>query len=177
MYGAGFKSLCIGSERDPKTHSRMKKSLASAFSTKALAEQEIIVQRCLDGFIEKVGRLGQGPKGIDMTEWFEMIAFDVLGEMAFGESFSSVEQGPSLPAGSVGERIDFPRSRQATRLAAAYIKAPFFHHCGGQSATISLDSSIRFVGSANAHQWCPGQADGVQQTASFKVWTPPMVTR
>ncbi|MCJ1457139.1 hypothetical protein MMC28_007506 [Mycoblastus sanguinarius] len=28
-----------------------------------------------------------------MTEWFEMIAFDILGEMAFGESFGCVEQG------------------------------------------------------------------------------------
>ena len=93
MYGAGFDSLCIGSERDPVAHSRMKRSLAPAFSTKALAEQEGIVQKCIDEFVHKISPEGAGQNALNMTEWFEMIAFDILGEMAFGESFHSVEQG------------------------------------------------------------------------------------
>ncbi|KAJ5973643.1 hypothetical protein N7481_010853 [Penicillium waksmanii] len=32
IYGAGFDSLCIGSERNPDKHTRMKKSLSPAFS-------------------------------------------------------------------------------------------------------------------------------------------------
>lgn len=55
MYGSGYDSLCIGSERDPQNHARMKKSLSAAFSTKALMEQEEIIQRCVDGFVDKVG--------------------------------------------------------------------------------------------------------------------------
>lgn len=94
MYGAGFKSLCVGSERDPKTHSRMKKSLSGAFSTKALSEQETIIQHCVDEFVAKV-RIEGGPatKGLNMTKWYEMIAFDILGEMAFGESFGCIKEG------------------------------------------------------------------------------------
>ncbi|CAO1604330.1 hypothetical protein XANCAGTX0491_007889 [Xanthoria calcicola] len=38
IFGAGFKSGCIGSERDPVRHSQMKRLLAPAFSRKALAE-------------------------------------------------------------------------------------------------------------------------------------------
>lgn len=34
-----------------------------------------------------------GEGGVDLTEWFEMVAFDVLGEMAFGEGFGCVENG------------------------------------------------------------------------------------
>ncbi|KAM5474797.1 hypothetical protein MferCBS49748_000204 [Microsporum ferrugineum] len=56
MYGSDFDSLCIGSERRPQVHSRMHKFLTPAFSTKALAEQESIVQMCIDEFIEKVGK-------------------------------------------------------------------------------------------------------------------------
>ncbi|KAF9776196.1 hypothetical protein IL306_005670 [Fusarium sp. DS 682] len=94
MYGAGFRSLCIGSERDPQKHRKMKQSLTAAFSTKALREQEEIVANVVDAFVDKIGKLG-GPKsdGLDMTKWYEMLAFDVLGEMAFGESFGCIEDG------------------------------------------------------------------------------------
>ena len=95
MYGAGFDSLCIGSERDPSRHNRMKRSLAGAFSSKALFEQESTVQGCVDVFITKIGKLGQQKEGLNMTDWYEMIAFDILGEMAFGESFGCVETGKS----------------------------------------------------------------------------------
>lgn len=93
MYGSGFDSLCVGSERDPKKHSQMKKSLAAAFSTKALAQQESIVQQCVDDFIRRLGEEGASIKGLNMTKWFEMVAFDILGEMAFGESFHCIESG------------------------------------------------------------------------------------
>ena len=93
IYGSGFKSLCIGSERNPKVHSRMRKSLSAAFSTKALLEQENIIQDCIEGFIRKVQLEGAKPAGMNMSKWFEMVAFDILGEMAFGKSFDCIEEG------------------------------------------------------------------------------------
>ena len=72
----------------------MRRSLSSAFSTKALSEQQSIVAGNVDAFISKLGRLG-GPetKGLDMSKWYEMIAFDILGDMAFGESFHCIDTG------------------------------------------------------------------------------------
>lgn len=97
MYGAGFKSLCIGSERDPHKHKRMKTFLSAAFSTKALSQQEDIVSQVLDDFVDKIGNNdGQSVRGLNMTKWFEMVAFDLLGEMAFGESFHCIENGELL---------------------------------------------------------------------------------
>lgn len=96
MYGSGFDSLCIGSERDPKTHSRMKKSLSAAFSTRALLEQEDIIHQCVDAFIDRVGHDGSGTQGLNMTKWYEMVSFDILGEMAFGESFHCIEKGSTF---------------------------------------------------------------------------------
>ena len=49
IYGSGFKTGCIGSERDPAMHARKKKNLTAAFSVKALQQQEKIVQRVIDG--------------------------------------------------------------------------------------------------------------------------------
>lgn len=96
MYGAGFKSLCIGSERDPHKHGRMRKMLSAAFSTRVLMEQEDIITKAVDQFVTRLGTDGAQTNGLNMTKWYEMVAFDTLGEMAFGESFHSVEAGEFL---------------------------------------------------------------------------------
>ncbi|KAJ5735335.1 uncharacterized protein N7483_000460 [Penicillium malachiteum] len=80
IYGAGIRTGCIDSERDPKVHAEKKKNLTPTFSTKALQAQDPIIQRHIDRF------------GLDVVKWYEMIAFDILGEMAFGESFHCVER-------------------------------------------------------------------------------------
>ena len=53
------------------------------------------MQGVVDVFVRKIGGAGLGEKegGVNLTEWFEMVAFDVLGEMAFGEGFGCVENG------------------------------------------------------------------------------------
>lgn len=91
LYGSGYERLCIGSERDPKIHRRMKRDLTPAFSTQALYEQEGLISECVDRFVTKIGERGKEP--LNMTKWFEMVSFDILGEMAFGESFRAVENG------------------------------------------------------------------------------------
>lgn len=121
MYGSGFDSRCIGSERDPAQHNRMKRSLAGGFSNKALLEQEEIVQGCVDKFIEKIADAAAGPQGLNMTDWYEMLAFDVLGEMAFGESFHCIDDGPSFqsfpPFASVCSRTGSSHHRETALLA------------------------------------------------------------
>ncbi|KAI9368157.1 cytochrome P450 [Aspergillus egyptiacus] len=94
VFSAGFRRRCIGSERDPHKHSQMRKMLSPAFSQRALLEQESIIGGIVDRFIKIVGeRAPAESKGINMTKWFEMSSFDILGEMAFGESFHSLENG------------------------------------------------------------------------------------
>ena len=73
----------------------MKRSLAGGFSNKALLEQEQTVQGCVDKFINKIEQAATGKQGLNMTDWYEMLAFDVLGEMAFGESFHCIDDGLS----------------------------------------------------------------------------------
>jgi hypothetical protein len=94
VYGSAYKTGCIGSERDPKVHAQKKKNLTAGFSTKALALQEPIVQKCWDQFVAKVGPLSrQTEQGINIVKWLEMVTFDILGEMAFGEGFECVKKG------------------------------------------------------------------------------------
>ncbi|RYC55343.1 hypothetical protein CHU98_g10869 [Xylaria longipes] len=97
IFGARFKTGCIGSERGPQQHALKKKNLSAAFSTKALNAQEALVQKCWDQFVEKIGPLSRAtPEGIDIIKWFEMVTFDILGDMAFGESFHCIEEGKTM---------------------------------------------------------------------------------
>ena len=154
MYGAGFRRLCIGSERKPGVHSGMKKHLSAAFSSRALIEQESIVSAVLDRFVDRMGRDGTEPGGVNVTKWFEMVSFDVLGEMAFGESFGCIESGKAIDshhqhsAGRASYRPHFVAglsyfstcvlyarpadgsSRKASFLGRAYFRAPLLHHLG-----------------------------------------------
>ncbi|KAF2249404.1 cytochrome P450 [Trematosphaeria pertusa] len=94
IYGSGFRHSCIGSERDPKKHGNMRRMLSAAFSQRALLEQEAIVASTIDRFVEVLGeQMKSGTEALNMTKWYEMVSFDILGEMAFGESFHSIETG------------------------------------------------------------------------------------
>ncbi|KZL72864.1 benzoate 4-monooxygenase cytochrome P450 (BCL4p) [Colletotrichum tofieldiae] len=94
VFAAGFSSKCVGSERDPKKHSAMRKMLNPAFSQRGLLEQEEIISGIIDKFVSILGeKAGPGTKGLNMTKWYEMNSFDILGEMAFGESFHSLDTG------------------------------------------------------------------------------------
>lgn len=93
MFGSGYSVACLASERDPKRAGAKRSLFSHAFSAKALGEQEVVLQRCINSFIGRLGKLGNNSKGLNMVKWYEMVSFDILGEMAFGESFECIEKG------------------------------------------------------------------------------------
>lgn len=93
MLAAGFDEYCIVSERDPRKHGEKRAMFAAAFTQKALLEQESTIQRYVNQFVEKVGELGRGSRGIDMVKWYQMVSFDIFGELGFGETFGCIESG------------------------------------------------------------------------------------
>ena len=83
----------IVSERDPAKHCEMRKYLSNAFSDRSLKEQEHLISGVIDDFCEQVGERGSDQDGIDLSRWFNLLTFDVIGELAFGESFHGVRSG------------------------------------------------------------------------------------
>ncbi|KAF9729395.1 hypothetical protein PMIN06_011064 [Paraphaeosphaeria minitans] len=81
----------IVTERDPTKHRDMRKYLANAFSDRSLKEQEHLIARVIDTFVDQIGTHGRD--GINLTTWFNLMTFDVIGELAFGKSFGGVESG------------------------------------------------------------------------------------
>lgn len=134
VFGAGFRRRCIGSERDPHRHSEMRRMLSPAFSQRHLLEQESIIGRIIDRFVGIIGeKAPPESSGINMTKWFEMSSFDILGEMAFGESFHSLEAGACLDVSIVAI---VPHSdlflRKTPFLGRSYCGTSLLHHAGRQ---------------------------------------------
>ncbi|KAH8781076.1 cytochrome P450 [Diaporthe sp. PMI_573] len=80
----------IVSERDPVTHGKMRRLLAHAFSNSALLEQEELVQRGIEMLMQAIRR--NLHQDIDITNLFQRLAFDIIGDLAFGETFGALER-------------------------------------------------------------------------------------
>jgi cytochrome P450 len=94
--GGSFADQCgsIVSERDPVVHGRMRRDLSHAFSQKSLSEQEFIIARVIDRFIEKIQQ--SNGEELDIVKWFTMATFDIIGDLAFGETFNGIETGTKI---------------------------------------------------------------------------------
>lgn len=86
----------ILSERDPHKHGKLRRLLSNGFSARSLAEQEPVVQQFVDKFIMQVNKHVTKPKGDDMVKWYTFVAFDIIGDLAFGDPFGSLEDGESI---------------------------------------------------------------------------------
>ncbi|RAL15170.1 cytochrome P450 [Aspergillus homomorphus CBS 101889] len=73
-------------------HPRLRHMLAPAFSTKALQEQETILQRNVDLLIGQMHDRAARNDTVDLKTWYNFTSFDIVGDFAFGQSFGSLER-------------------------------------------------------------------------------------
>jgi cytochrome P450 len=77
-------------------HGKVRKILSSSFSDKAIREQEPAVMKLINLFIQRLQeRAHRGPQ--DLSKWFNLLTFDIIGDLAFGEPFGSVGTGDYHP--------------------------------------------------------------------------------
>jgi len=69
----------------------MRKYLSHAFSDQSLLDQEDLIAKTINRFVEKLG--SRGSNSVDIGLGFEMMTFDIIGDLAFGETFGGVETG------------------------------------------------------------------------------------
>ncbi|KAI1873502.1 hypothetical protein JX265_005124 [Neoarthrinium moseri] len=87
------EALSIVSERDPEVHAGMRKYLRDAFSDRSLREQESLISGHVDHLVDRIGQAGNCPGGTDIVMWFNLVTFDIIGSLAFGQSFNGVASG------------------------------------------------------------------------------------
>ncbi|CRG87316.1 hypothetical protein PISL3812_04333 [Talaromyces islandicus] len=82
------------SNANDQDHRRLRRVQAHAFSEKALSLQEVYVQKYVGLFISRLGdEINSTRKGvINAVRWFNYLTTDIIGELAFGESFGGLEK-------------------------------------------------------------------------------------
>ena len=105
----GVHSMAV--ERSVDAHAQMRRHLSHAFSSQSLAEQEALIAESVDKFINVVGERGSKDEGgFNMSKGFGMVAFDIIGDLAFGETFGGLDSGKAHPwiSISLGALKKFP---------------------------------------------------------------------
>ncbi|MCJ1395522.1 hypothetical protein MMC18_008408 [Xylographa bjoerkii] len=91
FYTRPDQEISIVMDRDPVSHSQKRKSLAHAFSAKALREQEGVVMRYVDLWLTRLDERAKG-RMVNVVEWYNWLTFDIIGDLAFGEPFGAVDE-------------------------------------------------------------------------------------
>ncbi|PVI04792.1 cytochrome P450 [Periconia macrospinosa] len=79
---------------------RMRKVVTPAFTEKALRTQDPTITKYAMYLMEKLHEMVTAdPKGatINVTDWFNFFAFDLIGDLSFGESFGCMENSSYHP--------------------------------------------------------------------------------
>ncbi|KXH62845.1 cytochrome P450 monooxygenase [Colletotrichum nymphaeae SA-01] len=89
------KSLISASR---ERHGPARRLLSHAFSARAMAEQQPLMDRWISLFIQRVHEHSKGGTvAMDASKWFEWTTFDIIGDLAFGESFGCLQNSASHP--------------------------------------------------------------------------------
>ena len=68
-------------------HARIRRSLNPAFSPRALLDQEPLLQKNVDLLMEKLEQRAKQGLSSDLRAWYNYATFDLIGDLAFGETF------------------------------------------------------------------------------------------
>ena len=75
-------------------HGRLRRQMANGFSEKAMRDQEPLIKRYVDTFIEQIRDQSQGGQTpVVLSDWYNYCTFDIIGDLAFGESFGCLDGG------------------------------------------------------------------------------------
>ncbi|PKY06181.1 cytochrome protein [Aspergillus campestris IBT 28561] len=80
-------------DRDIRRHGETRKRFASLYSMSSLVHYEAFVDNCADIFAQRLQTHAQSGDPLNLGHWFQCYAFDVIGEITFGERFGFLDQG------------------------------------------------------------------------------------
>lgn len=64
-----------------------------AFSDKALGRQESLMKVYVDLLIEKLRGIAGSEQPTNTVHWYTLTTFDLIGDLAYGESFKGLKEG------------------------------------------------------------------------------------
>lgn len=101
-YYDAFVSIQRGlfNTRDRAEHTRKRKTISHTFSTKSIGQFETYMHQNLDLFVSQWDKISKNAHGgfakIDCLHWYNYLAFDIIGDLAFGQPFGMLEKGKDI---------------------------------------------------------------------------------
>lgn len=101
-YYDAFVSIQRGlfNTRDRAEHSRKRKTVSHTFSAKSIGQFEQYMHHNLEELVRQwdgMSKLAQGKYAkMDSLHWFNYVAFDIIGDLAFGAPFGMLEKGKDI---------------------------------------------------------------------------------
>ncbi|KAF2228074.1 cytochrome P450 [Elsinoe ampelina] len=86
----------IFSETDKSYHSFLRKRVSQAYSMSSMLKYETYIQRCLDLLLHRLWDMARSPIDIDIASWTNALAFDVVGELAYGQELGHIRTGTDV---------------------------------------------------------------------------------
>ncbi|KAL4789126.1 cytochrome P450 [Aspergillus venezuelensis] len=105
------------SETDPKRRVERAKNVASAYTLSNLIKSEEHMDAMVKLMLKRFDQFAAKQELINLDYWFNFLAFDIVGEVVFSESFGFLESGKDL-----GGSIANSRSLNAYIVAAGYFQ-------------------------------------------------------
>lgn len=90
-YEGDYPLSSMHTTRSKPLHDKRRRVWAPAFSDKALREYETQVNFYNDKMIKRLSEFKNGP--VDVTKWFNLYSFDVMGRLAFGKDYGMLDSG------------------------------------------------------------------------------------
>jgi hypothetical protein len=88
-YDLTYPMVSMQTTRQRAVHDQRRRIWSLAFGDKALRGYEDRIKRYRDLLISQIDTFGGQP--INVTKWFNLFSFDVMGDLAFGVSFNMLE--------------------------------------------------------------------------------------
>ncbi|KAL9055496.1 MAG: hypothetical protein Q9162_003493 [Coniocarpon cinnabarinum] len=86
--------------RDRAQHTRKRKLVSHVFSPKSVHQFEPYIAQNVSVFLQQWDRIAASAQGafadMDALHWFNYLAFDVIGDLAFGAPFGMLEKGADI---------------------------------------------------------------------------------
>ncbi|KAH6615956.1 cytochrome P450 [Chaetomium sp. MPI-SDFR-AT-0129] len=79
-------------------HALLRRTMAHGFSDRSMREQQPLIQGYIDLLIRRLmENSGDGGQKVDLAAWYNYTTFDVIGDLAFGESFGCLDNSEYHP--------------------------------------------------------------------------------
>ena len=88
-YDGMYPMVSLQTTRQRGDHSRRRRLWSIVFSEKALRGYEIRVTSYQDRLLAQLATFGGQP--VNITKWFNLYSFDIMGDLAFAKSFNMLE--------------------------------------------------------------------------------------